>query len=116
MGELHTVGRLMDRDEGPETIDNACRILGLPGEEAWPDCGANPGRTTVFDAEGRDLTKLYLIAFADDSTPQFPDGDPGVLALYCDSDGHPVTAMRESPVDSGRIGVFPWPGIKIVGR
>lgn len=116
MGELPAVIRLMNREDGPETIDDACRILGLPGENEWPDRGVNPITATVLDTEGRDLTKLYLIVFADDSTPQFPDGDPGVLALYCDSDGHPVPAMSENLTDSDRIGVFSWPGVKIVGR
>ncbi len=126
MLSLHSVNHLLDRMDGKvpggtpcgtlTSIENACRILGLPGEETWPDHGTNPITATVFDADGRDLTKLYLIVFADDATPQFPDGEPGVLALYCDIDGRPVPAMSENWAGSDRIGVFPWPGIKIAGR
>ncbi len=111
MGQLPAVNRLMDLPGGPDTIGLACSILGLPDVTTWPHPGIVPWAATVLDVEGRDITKLYEIVFADDSTPQFPDGKPGVLALRVDDDGEPCMYGH----GGDRVAVFPWPGIKIVG-
>lgn len=99
--------------------------LSLSGPERWQTGSGWAGDgCEVYDAEGRDLCKLYGVVWADDSSPQWPDGVPGVVALHVDEDGAPLE-RRRSPGPGGMwkdrassekkpsVGLFLFPGLKI---
>ena len=93
MNDLPAVKRFRRRLGGvPVRVEEVVKCLHLPGPERW-NSGSILGRNVaVLDSQGRDLTKPYDIVAADDSTPQFPDGEPGVLVIRVDDDDAPLPA------------------------
>lgn len=108
MNDLPAVKRFRRRLGSPARVEHILKCLHLPGRERW-----NPGsildrNVAVMDSQGRDLTKLYNIVAADDSTPQLPDGFPGMLVVSVDDDDNPLPADWWKEFDW--VGDFPKEG------
>ena len=107
---LPIIDRYLERlDElGPETdrfpdIAKYYRVLGLPGPSSWQRGDFEPPGVELLMPDGSDLLKIMRIVFADDETPQFPDGERGAIG-YRDEDA------------TGHICVMMVPGLKITGN
>ena len=124
MNDLPAVKRFRRRHPpGLIRYDLILRRLHLPGRDNWA-LGDVPGDddVAVLDGEGRDLLKLYAVISADDSTPQFPGGEPGMLTIMVDDDDNPLPPEWQKEFDwSGdspkegrpRLAHIRAPGIKI---
>ncbi len=73
------------------------RLFGRPYH--WTKGDAPPGEVDVFDASGKNLSDLFLINSADDTTPQWPDGVPGTVVLLVTAEGEPIP-NGTPPLDS----------------
>lgn len=118
---VRTVRRQASLTGRPQpSITKIYKQLGLPGPEDWQagDFGHGPewwdNIPEVLDADGSNLLDRYHIAFADDSTPQYPTGELGVIAAYVDDEGG-LIAKDENYLDrlDVHIQIIPWPGLKI---
>lgn len=76
--------------------------VGLPGPASWQAGDPGPSGVKILNRDGVDLMSMLRVAFADDETPQPPDGDPGVIGYRDD----------EKP---GRVLLMLVPGLRIEG-
>lgn len=89
----------------------------LPGPETWQKGDVAKGEANVFDASGNNLSELFLLSFADDTTPQWPDGVPGVVGLMVTIDGETIPNGRPLVIpQEHRVEVRAWPGIRILRK
>ena len=121
MNDLRVVKRFR-RCHGPVRVEQVLKCLHLPGRERWSPGSILDRNVAVLDSQGRDLTKLYHIVAADDSTPQFPDGKPGLLVMSVDDEDNPLPARWWQEFDWAgdfpkeghpRLAHLRAPGIKI---